>query len=288
MYPVENRIALVTGASSGLGFETAAQLAESGFGKVVITARTQPKADDARRRLAERTGTDLFETSVMDFDSLATIDPAIAALVVGGPSFDVLMFNAGIAPPSAAQFTKDGLEATIAGSLIGYHRLTMPLLGGPRTTWVGKGHAVGYEERSGWSRVVWRANGDIGGQDLVIVHGVDQLLLTQGNGDFACNCIQLDLVGPNESCRAIGSDRQHYLCPSVRRLVDNRQNGDRSENRGPWHGHLRCHVTCRGVDLSIALDQGNQRSLRTIKTAEPLISGPGVTGNRFRLNIDVG
>ena len=40
------------------------------------------------------------------------------------------MFNAGIAPPTAAQFTKDGLEATIAGSLIGHHRLTMRLLGG--------------------------------------------------------------------------------------------------------------------------------------------------------------
>jgi NAD(P)-dependent dehydrogenase (short-subunit alcohol dehydrogenase family) len=30
MYPVENRTAPVTGVSSGLGFETAAQLAESG------------------------------------------------------------------------------------------------------------------------------------------------------------------------------------------------------------------------------------------------------------------
>ena len=35
-----NRTALVTGASSGLGFETAAQLAEAGFDRIIVSART--------------------------------------------------------------------------------------------------------------------------------------------------------------------------------------------------------------------------------------------------------
>ena len=128
MHSVENRTALVTGANSGLGFETAALLAESGYGKVVVTARTQSKADEARRRLIERTDKDVFVTSVMDFDSLATIEPAVADLTAGESKFDVLMLNAGIAPPSDARFTKDGLEATMAASLVGHHLLTMRLL----------------------------------------------------------------------------------------------------------------------------------------------------------------
>ena len=128
MYSVENRTALVTGANSGLGFETAALLAESGYGKVVVTARTQSKADEARRRLVERTDKDVFVTSVMDFDSLATIEPAVADLTADESKFDVLMLNAGIAPPSDARFTKDGLEATMAASLVGHHLLTMRLL----------------------------------------------------------------------------------------------------------------------------------------------------------------
>ena len=43
------RTGLVTGASSGLGFEASAQLAEQGYGRVIITARTQAKAEEARR-----------------------------------------------------------------------------------------------------------------------------------------------------------------------------------------------------------------------------------------------
>ena len=128
MHSVENRIALVTGANSDLGFETAALLAEAGYGKVVVTARTQAKADDARRLLVERTSRDVFETSVMDFDSLASIGPAVTDLATSESKFDVLMLNAGIAPPSDARFTEDGLEATMAASLVGHHLLTMRLL----------------------------------------------------------------------------------------------------------------------------------------------------------------
>ena len=57
-----DRTALVTGANSGLGFETAAQLADQGYGQVIITARNQHKADAARDELIARTGKDVFET----------------------------------------------------------------------------------------------------------------------------------------------------------------------------------------------------------------------------------
>ena len=39
---------LVTGASSGLGFEASAQLAEAGYGRVVVTARTADKGQKPR------------------------------------------------------------------------------------------------------------------------------------------------------------------------------------------------------------------------------------------------
>ena len=42
-----SRIALVTGATSGLGFETAAQLAQQGFDRVIATGRTREKAASA-------------------------------------------------------------------------------------------------------------------------------------------------------------------------------------------------------------------------------------------------
>jgi len=48
--------ALVTGANSGLGFEAAAQLAEQGYGRVILACRTLEKAETAKQALAARVG----------------------------------------------------------------------------------------------------------------------------------------------------------------------------------------------------------------------------------------
>ena len=65
------RTALVTGANSGLGLEAAAQLADAGYDTVIITARTEAKAQAAREELLARTGKDVFETLRIDNDDLA-------------------------------------------------------------------------------------------------------------------------------------------------------------------------------------------------------------------------
>jgi short-subunit dehydrogenase len=44
------KIALITGASKGLGFETALQLGKKGF-TVIVTARTQHKSNEAAAKL---------------------------------------------------------------------------------------------------------------------------------------------------------------------------------------------------------------------------------------------
>ena len=46
--------ALVTGANSGLGFEAAAQLAEQGYGRVILACRTLEKAEKARLEKLEK------------------------------------------------------------------------------------------------------------------------------------------------------------------------------------------------------------------------------------------
>ena len=56
-----NRTALVTGANSGIGFETAYQLAESGYKKVILLCRTTEKGENARKQLIERGAKDVFD-----------------------------------------------------------------------------------------------------------------------------------------------------------------------------------------------------------------------------------
>ncbi len=52
---IKGRRAIVTGGSSGIGFETARQLMEEGV-RVLITGRNQKKLEQARDELAKRTG----------------------------------------------------------------------------------------------------------------------------------------------------------------------------------------------------------------------------------------
>lgn len=123
-----NRTALVTGASSGLGLETAAQLADHGYGRVIATARTPEKAAATRRAIVDRTGRDVVESLVLDFDHLDTVDRAVAALTEDGRPLDTLVLNAGMVAPPRRRHTADGLEVTAAASLVGHHRLVTGLL----------------------------------------------------------------------------------------------------------------------------------------------------------------
>lgn len=121
------RVALVTGATSGIGFEAAAQLAEAGWSDVIVTGRTLERANDARIRLSERSSSDVFRPLALDLGSPASVSDAAKALE--GTSVDGLVLNAGMGSTKVREFTSDDVELIIASSLIGHHRLTMQLLG---------------------------------------------------------------------------------------------------------------------------------------------------------------
>jgi len=120
--------ALVTGANSGLGFEASAQLAERGYRRVIVTARTSEKAATARDLLFARTGRDVFEGLTLDNDDLTTVESATAELSDRGGKIDLLLLNAGIAPTKDVVKTAQGFEGTVSSTLIGHHLLTSRLL----------------------------------------------------------------------------------------------------------------------------------------------------------------
>jgi NAD(P)-dependent dehydrogenase (short-subunit alcohol dehydrogenase family) len=120
--------ALVTGANSGLGLEASAQFAERGFDRVIITARTAAKAEAAMSQLEARTGKRVFETLILDNHHLATAEAAAVELSDRGGQIDVLVLNAGLAPPKDLGRSDNGVEATVSSTLVGHHLLTMRLL----------------------------------------------------------------------------------------------------------------------------------------------------------------
>ena len=128
MAEANNLTGLVTGANSGLGFEASAQLAERGYQRVIITARTTEKAATARDQLFARTGEDVFDTLTLDNDDLKTVESAATELAQRGGKIDLLLLNAGMSPTKQMVRSAQGIEGTVASMLVGHHLLTSRLL----------------------------------------------------------------------------------------------------------------------------------------------------------------
>jgi NAD(P)-dependent dehydrogenase (short-subunit alcohol dehydrogenase family) len=103
---------LITGASAGLGVETARALTSHGA-KVVGAARD---LDKARKATADIPGIELVE---LDLASLASVRKAADALNADGRKFDVIIANAGImACPKGT--TADGFETQFGTNHLGH------------------------------------------------------------------------------------------------------------------------------------------------------------------------
>lgn len=122
------RIALVTGANSGIGFEASAQLAEEGFHQVILGCRSLEKAHIAVATLQTRTGLNVFLPLEIDLGDLNSVRAAANSLSGAGISLNALILNAGVLPDSSVVRTADGIERTSAASLVGHHVLTLALL----------------------------------------------------------------------------------------------------------------------------------------------------------------
>ena len=123
-----DKTALVTGANAGVGFEAAAQLAEDGWGKVILACRSVEKAEAARAQLVERTGKDPFDVLAVDTSEVASAHAACDELRDRGERIDFLLLNAG-ASAKDARFNSGGVETTYASTLIGHHVMAMRTLG---------------------------------------------------------------------------------------------------------------------------------------------------------------
>ena len=124
---MEHSIALVTGATSGLGQAAARLLAEEGWREIIVTGRSLAGAQKAAAQLAAEHKTVTFTPLELDLDKPSSVKAALAELVKRGQPVDFLLLNAGLVPFKKRALTAEGIESSQA-PLIGHHRLTVGLL----------------------------------------------------------------------------------------------------------------------------------------------------------------
>jgi len=126
------RVAIVTGANTGIGFETAAALAAEGA-KIVVACRNRQKADAALGRIRERTPDADLEFIDFDLASLAAVERFADAFRAGHDRLDLLINNAGVMAVPLGH-TKDGFEVTFGCNHLGHFALTGRLMDLMQTT----------------------------------------------------------------------------------------------------------------------------------------------------------
>lgn len=124
---MRGKTVVVTGANSGIGFETAAALAAMGA-RVLVTARNADKGRAAVAAVGQRAGGDAqVQLVVFDLADLSSVRRGAAEILDSAPRIDVLVNNAGVVLSERSE-TVDGLEATFATNHFGPFLLTNLLL----------------------------------------------------------------------------------------------------------------------------------------------------------------
>jgi NAD(P)-dependent dehydrogenase (short-subunit alcohol dehydrogenase family) len=120
------RTAIITGANTGLGYETAVALAGQGA-RVVLAVRNLDKGKQAATRIAEAHRGATVELQELDLTSLASIRAAAEQLRADHDRIDLLINNAGVmwTPKSS---TADGFELQFGTNHLGHFALTGLLL----------------------------------------------------------------------------------------------------------------------------------------------------------------
>jgi NAD(P)-dependent dehydrogenase (short-subunit alcohol dehydrogenase family) len=121
------KLAVVTGANSGLGYETALALAQAG-GEVILAARSASKGQDALAQIRKLSPQANVRLELLDLASLASVADFSKRLLAEDRPLDLLINNAGVMALATRQSTADGFEMQFGTNYLGHYALTAHLL----------------------------------------------------------------------------------------------------------------------------------------------------------------
>jgi NAD(P)-dependent dehydrogenase (short-subunit alcohol dehydrogenase family) len=125
--PLNGKTVVITGATGGLGHETALALAGAGA-TVVLTGRNDSKGRDALQQIRGKFPNASIRYEKLDLASLASVKDFATRLVAAHASLDLLVNNAGVMALPVRQTTADGFEMQFGTNYLSHYALTALLL----------------------------------------------------------------------------------------------------------------------------------------------------------------
>jgi len=127
MPSLAGRTALITGANIGLGFETAAGLAQAGA-QVILGTRDTARGEAAAAHIRQRHPSAQVSVERLDLASLAAVADCAGRLTARLERLDILINNAGVMALPRRQVTANGFEMQFGVNHLGHFALTLRLL----------------------------------------------------------------------------------------------------------------------------------------------------------------
>ena len=121
------KLAVVTGATGGLGLETAIALAGAGA-EVVLAARNPRKGAEAEQLIRARHPSANVRFDLLDLGDLASVTAFADRYLAAGRPIDLLINNAGVMALPKRQSTADGFEMQFGTNYLSHFALTARLL----------------------------------------------------------------------------------------------------------------------------------------------------------------
>jgi NAD(P)-dependent dehydrogenase (short-subunit alcohol dehydrogenase family) len=123
----QGRLAIVTGANSGIGYQTARYLARAGAA-VILACRNAEKGEAARAKIASEYPAANLQVRVLDVADLDSVRRFAAEFLNEGKPLDLLINNAGVMALPERRTTPQGFEMQFGTNHLGHFALTGLLL----------------------------------------------------------------------------------------------------------------------------------------------------------------
>jgi NAD(P)-dependent dehydrogenase (short-subunit alcohol dehydrogenase family) len=124
---LSGKLAVVTGATGGLGYETALALARAGA-EVLVTGRNAEKGQAAVERIKRAVPAAKVRFEMLDLASLASIRAFATSMIANACPLDLLINNAGVMDLPTRRLTEDGFELQFGTNHLSHFALTGLLL----------------------------------------------------------------------------------------------------------------------------------------------------------------